>query len=233
MEEEKITSITRLLQEKTAVKQRAFAHTANAFRLLHTLLPEMVTLLQASVGNSDGRNKVEFKSYSDFDLQLQIGEDVLIFTMLPHIFQFDRDHIVWKMPLAQRDPKSCYCGMINIYNFLSDSFLYHQEEDPGYLIGRIFINKDNLFFVEGKRQTQFWVNQFGSKETDRDALEAIVMQAIQYAIDFDLLTPPYDAMKITNVAQMLQKVESSKIQTGKRLGFSFNSDDVMLRNNRK
>ena len=34
-------------------------------------------------------------------------------------------------------------------------------------------------------------------------------------------------MKIVTVAQMNTKVESAKIQTGKRLGFKFNSDDVM------
>ncbi|MGE4568544.1 MAG: hypothetical protein AB7C90_05075 [Bacteroidales bacterium] len=233
MDQERTTSISRLLQEKTAIKQRAYTYTSDAFRQLHTLLPEMVALLQPPSQNSGGDCKVEYKLLSDLDLQLQIGEDILLFTMMPHIFQFDRDHIVWKMPLVQRDPASSYCGMINIYNFLSESILHHKEEDPGYLIGRIFINKENHFFVEGKRQTHYWVNQFGSKEIDREALEGIVTQAIYYAIDFDLLTPPYDAMKITNVAQMLQKVESSKIQTGKRLGFSFNSDDVMLRNNRK
>ena len=42
-----------------------------------------------------------------------------------------------------------YCGVINMYNFLSDSFKYNRENDLGYLIGRMFINKENTF-VEGK-----------------------------------------------------------------------------------
>ena len=37
-----------------------------------------------------------------------------------------------------------FCGIINIYNFLSDSFKYNRESDLGYLVGRIFINKTHL-----------------------------------------------------------------------------------------
>jgi hypothetical protein len=46
-------------------------------------------------------------------------------------------------------------------------------------------------------------------------------------LEFDLLVPPYDMVKIASVAQMNSKIDSSKLQTGKRLGFKFNSDDVL------
>lgn len=233
MEAEGLSSFSELLKRKTAVKQSAIDHTSAAFRMLHTILSETVEKLKSSAESPDPHFRMDYRQLSDLDLQLQLGEDILLFTMMPHIFQFDRDHIVWKMPMAMKEHESAYCGMINIYNFLSDSLLYHREEDLGYLIGRIFVNKDNFFFVEGKRQTNYWVNQFGSKVLDRETLEGIVFHAMNYAVEFDLLAPPYDAMKITNVAQIRQKIESSKIQTGKRLGFSFNSDDVMLRNTRK
>ena len=45
-------------------------------------------------------------------------------------------------------------------------------------------------------------------------------------MEFDLLVPPYDHVKIASVAQMNKKIQSSIIQTGKRLGFLFNSDDI-------
>ncbi len=45
-------------------------------------------------------------------------------------------------------------------------------------------------------------------------------------MEFDLLVPPYDQIKIASVAQMHQKIANSRLQTGKRLGFRFNSDDV-------
>ncbi len=54
----------------------------------------------------------------------------------------------------------------------------------------------------------------------------IVKAAIQYCLDFDLLTPPYDNVKLANVAQIQQTISDAKMRTGKRLGFQFRSDDV-------
>ena len=45
--------------------------------------------------------------------------------------------------------------MINIYNFLSDSFVYDRERDLGYLVARVFLNKEGHFFVQGKKQLGF------------------------------------------------------------------------------
>ena len=50
--------------------------------------------------------------------------------------------------------------MINIYNFLADSFKYNRLNDVGYLVGRVFLNKDLHYFVEGKRQLGFLYNDF-------------------------------------------------------------------------
>jgi hypothetical protein len=57
-------------------------------------------------------------------------------------------------------------------------------------------------------------------------LRQIVETAIRYCIEFDLLVPPYDAVKLATVEQMQEKIIHSKMTTGKRLGFSFNADDV-------
>ena len=43
-------------------------------------------------------------------------------------------------------------------------------------------------------------------------------------LEFDLLVPPYDTMKIVSVAQMKEKINKSKTVTGKRLGFKFYAD---------
>ncbi len=59
-----------------------------------------------------------------------------------------------------------------------------------------------------------------------EILTDIIETAILYAAEFDLLVPPYDTQKIIAVEQVNTKIENSKIQTGKRLGYKFNSDDV-------
>ncbi len=73
----------------------------------------------------------------------------------------------------------------------------------------------------------FLYNNFGSAIIDKESVKKIIESAILYTLEFDLLVPPYDMVKIASVAQMNTKIENSKIQTGKRLGFTFNSDDVL------
>lgn len=98
--------------------------------------------------------------------------------------------------------------------------------DLGYLVARIFINKDNNFVVEGKRQADEVVKDFAMDTISPGILKKIVETAIHYCIEFDLLVPPYDQVKTATVEQMNEKMSFSKMITGKRLGFGFKTDDV-------
>jgi hypothetical protein len=146
--------------------------------------------------------------------------------MHSNIFEFDRGHVVWKTSYAQKDKTNTYCGIINIYNFLSDSFKYNRKDDLGYLIARLFVNKEMYYFVEGKRQFGFLYSNFGKEKITREILKKIINTSIMYALEFDLLVPPYDNVKIASVGLMEKKIKSTQMQTGKRVGFQFNSDDV-------
>ena len=158
--------------------------------------------------------------------ELKVAGDLLILSMHSNIFEFNREHSIWKLEYVKKDILKSYTGIINIYNFLADSFKYNRMEDLGYLIGRIFINMDGCFFVEGKRQLGFPLKDFGKKKIDKESLTHIINTAIKYALDFDLLVPPYEQVMVASVQQMTQKITHSKMKTGKRLGFKFKSDDV-------
>ena len=73
-------------------------------------------------------------------------------------------------------------------------------------------------------------SNYGNEEISKQAILNIVLTAIQYALEFDLLVPPYDTVKIASVGQAEAKIQHSKLITGKRLGFQFNSDDVLVAN---
>jgi hypothetical protein len=73
-------------------------------------------------------------------------------------------------------------------------------------------------------------SNFGNEAISRNSLQTIISTAIQYSLEFDLLVPPYDAVKIATVGQVEAKIQHSRIITGKRLGFQFNSDDVLIDN---
>ncbi len=216
-----------ILTTKAALKQLIYDHTTVAFGHLKEAMKELVGDLAGEMGEADPRIIPEFKDYGKFAAQVRISGDTLVCSMHTNIFEFNREHKIWEVPYVKNDPLNSYCGIINIYNFLTDSFKYNRLQDLGYLIARIFINKDNHFFVEGKRQSAFQYKNFGKLTVSRKSLKEIIERAILYSMQFDLLVPPYDNVKIISVEQMSAKILSSLQQTGKRLGFQFNSDDVL------
>jgi len=96
--------------------------------------------------------------------------------------------------------------------------------DLGYLIARIFINKDKHFYVEGKRQLGFLYNDFQNMVMNEVYMRAICESAILYALDFDLLVPPYDQVKQITVQQRVAEHIQATQTTAKRLGFRFQAD---------
>lgn len=216
------------LTEKSVVKEQVYDATLDVFNQIKEILHELCNdINEVLPENQNRRVRLEYRDRGKFEAEIKVAGDLLIFSMHSNVFQFDREHPIWKMPYVQQGPHHSYCGIISVYNFLSDSFKYNRNDDLGYLIGRIFINKDKCFFVEGKRQEAFGYPHFGEKPITPPDLVAIIETAILYAIEFDLLTPPYDLVKMATVEQMNAKIESAKMQTGKRIGFHFRSDDVL------
>ncbi|WP_430816252.1 hypothetical protein [Carboxylicivirga sp. RSCT41] len=218
--------IVNILQSKAVVKQDVFESTKKNFDLLKEVLKKVQQEYNIQLGNDDKRIHLLFEDKGEFVSQLKVAGDVLVFHMHTNTFEFDRDHEVWKSDYVKGNENNSYCGVINIYNFLHDSFRYNRENDAGYLIARIFINKEGHYFVEGKRQKGTGINHFGTSIINADNWQKIIETAILYSLEFDLLVPPYDDVKIISMMQMNGEILSSKMQTGKRLGFVYNADDV-------
>lgn len=212
---------------KSTLKQRIFDNTFTTFNELKDVLFEIASELDDELdGRLDKRVRIEYRDRGKFEAQLQIASDLLIFQMHTDVFEFDSNHIIWQNGYVQNDRNNSYCGVINIYNFLSDSFKFNRNADEGYLIGRIFINREKCFFVEGKRQTLVRPMAFGKEKITREDLIAIMETAINYAINFDLLVPSYEDNKRVTVDQFNSKMDNSKFVTGKRIGYEFNVDDI-------
>ena len=212
---------------KSTLKQRVFDNTFRAFNSLKETLLEMASEMDDELdGKLDRRVRLEYRDRGKFEAQLQVANDILIFQMHTDVFEFEPNHVIWQNPYVQTDRDNSYCGVINIYNFLSDSFKFNRNADEGYLIGRIFINREKCYFVEGKQQTSMRPMQFGKAEIDSEALVRILESAIYYALHFDLLLPSYDDNKRVTVDQFNTKLDNSKFVTGKRLGYDFDVDDI-------
>lgn len=212
---------------KSNLKQKVFDNTFSTFNLLKETLFELAAEMDDELdGKLDRRTRLEYRDRGKFEAQLQIASDLLIFQMHTDVFTFDANHLIWQNAYVRENRENAYCGVINIYNFLSDSFKFNRNADEGYLIGRIFINRENRYFVEGKRQSSLRAMNFGKGEISRDALLAILEEAIHDALNFDLLMPPYEDNKRVTVDQFNTKLDNSKFVTGKRLGYDFNVDDI-------
>lgn len=215
------------LNSKSRTKVQVFNHTMEVFNQLKDVLNEMSNDLNDLLDNvNDRRVRLEYRDRGKFEAELKFADDVLIFSMHSDIFQFDRDHSIWKTDFVKNDAENAYCGVINVYNFLSDSLKYNRIEDLGYLVARIFVNKDKYFLVEGKRQKRS-VRSFGKSQLTKEELVSVIETAILYTLSFDLLVPPFDLVKVASVEQINDKIESAKLQTGKRMGYKYNSDDVL------
>lgn len=231
--EEKKLAIISTLKEKSLLKQKVYDNTLEAFNNVKDVLKGLAKEINVNLEGVDSRIKLEYTDRSNFDAQIKVAGDILLFSMHSNIFQFDREHPAWKTAYIQKNKFNAYSGIINIYNFLADSFRYCRQDDLGYLIARIFINHEKQYFVEGKRQMGMLFTNYGSEEISKQSLQIIISTAIQYALEFDLLVPPYDTVKIASVGQAEAKIQHSRVITGKRLGFQFNSDDVLNGQNRK
>jgi len=215
------------LKGKSVLKQKVFDNTATAFLMIKDILKNLARDVNSTLSGVDQRIRMEYTDRSTFDAQLKVAADLLMFSMHSNIFQFDREHPAWKTAYIQKNRFNSYSGIINIYNFLADSFKYSRLDDLGYLIARIFINHENQYFVEGKRQMGMLFTNYGNEPFSQESLKKIVYTAINYSLEFDLLVPPYDTVKIASVGQAESKIQHSRLITGKRLGFQFNSDDIL------
>ena len=219
--------ILETIVRKSTLKQSVFDNTFSTFNELKDTLFEMASEMDDQLdGRLDRRVRIEYRDRGKFEAQLQVASDLLIFQMHTDVFEFDANHIIWQNAYVQSDTANSYCGVINVYNFLSDSFKYNRNADEGYLIGRIFINREKCFWVEGKRQTIARPMAFGQRRIDREALIEIVEAAVNYAINFDLLTPPYEENKRVTVDQFNTKLDNSKFVTGKLISYYFSTDDI-------
>jgi len=217
-----------LIKDKSVLKQDVFNNIILNFKILKKVLKEVGDDLKDRMSKVDDRVVIEYKDSGEFEAQLRVSGDLLVFQMHSNVFKFAMHNSLWKSSYLAENPNRGFCGLINIYNFLNDSFKYNRGHDLGYLIGRVFINHENHFMVQGKRQLGFLYNDFIHSTVDKDQLKSIVQSAILYSLDFDLLVPSYDLVKEVTVDQVRQVSNTLKLRTGKRLGFVFekNSDEL-------
>ena len=217
-------NLKELVFEKAILKRKVYNATKDTFELFRKTTREIIEAFQNKSHEDNVDILFEFKDRGDFEFEVKFAGDVLIFMMHTNVFEFSRNHDVMKTSYVKDDTNRSYCGVIHIYNFLADSFAYNRYNDLGYMIGRMFVNYENHYFIEGKRELGMLYNNFNTAKVTKEAVLEIIESAIAYTTNFDLLTPPYDEVKMVSVAEMKESFDRKMIVTGKRLGFRFQAD---------
>lgn len=212
--------ILKLLAEKSVMKQDVFANNIKTFALFKEVLSEASEEIKGETVKIDTRISVKYSDIGPQSAQLKVAGDVLDFYMHTNVFEFDRSHPMFKSGYIKQNELNSYCGIINIYNFLADSFKYNRLSDLGYLACRIFVNREMKFFVETRMNTlAYKYSNFSQEPITKENIRDIINELIIFAVSFDLFTPPFDVVKEVSVHEIQEKNNSSILRTGKRLGY--------------
>ncbi len=217
-------SLSDLIFSKGEMKHDIYYSTIDTFGLFRNVAKDIIAQLKERNKHTDKDMRFDFIDRGDFEFEIRFASDTLVFMMHTNIFEFSRNHEVMKSAYIREDPERSYCGVIQIYNFLTDSFLYQRDSDLGYMIGRVFINKEKHYFIEGKRELGMLYNNFNTSTISEESVQNIVESAIEYTTNFDLLTPPYDEVKVVSVGEIRNNFDKKSLVTAKRLGFRFQAD---------
>lgn len=211
--------IAKLLHHKGTLKQNVYNRTLSYFELFKEVIKDYEQRLLKRCKNDPF--SIEFKENGAFEAQLKFAGDTLFFNMHSNIFTFPQEYFIHQSPYVKENTDRQYCGMIEIYNFLSDSIKYSRIYDSGYLVARIFINGEGHFFVEGEDTLGFLYKDFDNMVINRDFIELIVEAAMTFSINFDLWIPKYHEIREISVAQKIEQTGIQNHKTAKRLGFVF------------
>ncbi len=217
-------NILKLLREKSVMKQDVYRNTHDAFNALKDIIKTVADDLRDEAAKIDKRIGVDYRFPSDHEIEFKVAGDMLVFYMHSNVFEFEASHSMFKTGYIKKNELNSYSGIIYVYNFLADSFKYNRLQDLGYLISRLFVNRENRFFMEAKPPLAYKYANFSAEPLSTDDLRAIVYDLIFHAISFDLYTPPTDSVREISLNEILERVQSDKLKTGKRLGFNSQND---------
>lgn len=212
-----------LLLNKSAMKQDIADYSEQVFEHFKRVMADELVILRKAVDDSRVRMKLEDKGKHEF--RVSIGSDILVFQLHRNVFRLPDENPLWKTPYLEQNGANGFFAMINIYNFLAESFEQNRLNDAGYLIGRIYLNHEEKFMVEGKGQLGFLFRDLANSKMNDDIIRHILQVSMAFAIEFDLITPPYDLVQEVSVGQIQMISSKLQVATGKRLGFKFSTDE--------
>ncbi|GGG06750.1 hypothetical protein [Pontibacter amylolyticus] len=213
---DRLDDIIQGLQQKSATKQAIYRNTYQTFTRMKELSQEIVDELTNRITTHNADVVIEYKAISDLEFQIKFSGDLLVFVMHSNIITFPDDYEIMRNDYVDEDFRRRFFGHIMAYNFMADTIKYNRLDDPGYLVGRMLINIENHFVIEGVKQMDLSYDRMARNVISDDMLRLIVESAMVAAVNNDLMGQ--DVSDIERITYK-QKLENSQLSRPRKLGF--------------
>ena len=212
------------LKQKSAAKQAIYRNTQAAFDCLRLVSQELVLELTRKLTPLDSSVLIEYRPINEMEFHIRFSGDLLVFIMHSNIVTFPDDYGPMPSKYVEADFRRRFFGHIMAYNFMADSIKYQRLNDPGYLVGRLLVNIDNHYFLEGVQQLELPDNDMSDNPVTPENMRLFVESAMIAAVNNDLIAPPLPEIQKISVKQ---KLENQQVSRGSKVGFSFSSEQVL------
>jgi hypothetical protein len=211
-----VSNIVSKLQTTSKLKYNLFESTEKLFGELEIICRE---LMQEIIQTNKEEKPIPLKleKINDYEFIFRIGGDVMIFILQSNIVRLPDDTYLSKSKYLKKDVSLRYFGQILIYNFLSDTLTFGRLEDPGYLIGRILLNRENKFFLEGDRKIVFNFPELKDNPVSKEKMRDLVEQLVVSVLENDLLAPAFQDIMLISYHQKLE--HTSSMGNPQKIGF--------------
>ncbi|WP_192821441.1 hypothetical protein [Rufibacter sp. LB8] len=216
--EDRLESIFEGLKQKSSTKQTIFRNTRDTFEQLRSCAVELVENLKQRISEVDANVVIEYRSVNDFEFHVKFSGDLLIFVMHSNVITLPEEHELMRSHYVEEDFRRRFFGHIMAYNFMADSIKYNRLNDPGYLLGRVLINIDNHFYLEGVKQLDLSYNDMAKNKVESSILRVFIESAMIASVNNDLVAPDVEEIRKITVKQ---KLEEQQISTPQKVGFAF------------
>ncbi|GAB3830198.1 hypothetical protein [Pontibacter rugosus] len=217
--EDKLDDIINGLHHKSKTKQVIYRNTVATFERMKEIAKELVDELTERVTQQDANVIIEYRNVSEHEFQIKFSGDLLVFVMHTNIITFPDDYEIMRSEYVEEDFRRRFFGNIMAYNFMADTIKYNRLDDPGYLIGRMLVNIDKQYCIEGVKQLDLpleKVSDFSQNNISDKVLRIIIESAMVASVNNDLMGQ--DVSDIERITYK-QKLENTHLAKPSKLGF--------------
>jgi len=222
--EDKLDDIINGLHQKSKTKQMIYRNTKVTFDRMKEISQELVAELTERITRQDADVIIEYRNIGEHEFQIKFSGDLLVFVMHSNIITFPEDYEIMRSNYVEEDFRRRFFGHIMAYNFMADTIKYNRLDDPGYLVGRMLVNIDRHFCIEGVKQLDLPKDKISNMEgnvvNDKN-LRLIVESAMIAAVNNDLMGQ--DVSDIERIT-LKQKLENSHLIKPRKLGFQISHE---------